>query len=155
MADTSKARASARSAARLGAVQALYQMDIAGADLADVLAEFGSVRLGEAFDDGECGEADFEFLKALVTGVLEQQREIDPLINERLAQGWKLARLDATLRAILRAGAYELKNRQDVPPRASISEYIDVAKAFFGGDEPKVVNGVLDNLAHAFEREGI
>ncbi len=155
MVDTSQARASARSAARLGAVQALYQMDIAGADLVDVLAEFGSVRLGEAFDDGECGEADFDFLKALVTGVLEQQREIDPLINERLAQGWKLSRLDATLRAILRAGAYELKNRQDVPPRASISEYIDVAKAFFGGDEPKVVNGVLDNLAHAFEREGI
>ena len=155
MADTSKERASARSAARLGAVQALYQMDIAGADLADVLAEFGSGRLGEAFEDGECGEADFEFLKALVKGVLDEQREIDPLINERLASGWKLSRLDATLRAILRAGAYELKNRKDVPPRASISEYIDVAKAFFGGEEPKVVNGVLDNLAHAFEREGL
>ncbi len=155
MADTKQSRAAARSAARLGAVQALYQMDIAGADLADVLAEFGSVRLGEAFDDGECGEADFEFLKVLVKGVLEQQRDVDPLINERLASGWKLARLDATLRAILRAGAYELKNRQDVPARVSISEYIDVAKAFFDGDEPKVVNAVLDKLAHAFDREGI
>lgn len=155
MADTAKERASARSAARLGAVQALYQMDIAGADLSDVLAEFGSGRLGEAFEDGECGQADFEFLKSLVKGVLAEQREIDPLINERLASGWKLSRLDATLRAILRAGAYELKHRPDVPPRASISEYIDVAKAFFGGEEPKVVNGVLDNLAHAFEREGL
>ena len=155
MSETPKTRASARSAARLGAVQALYQMDIAGADLADVLEEFGSARLGEAFEDGECGDADFEFLKALVRGVLEEQREIDPLINERLASGWKLSRLDATLRAILRAGAYELKNRRDVPPKASISEYIDVAKAFFGGEEPKVVNGVLDKLAHAFEREGI
>lgn len=155
MADTAQARASARSAARLGAVQALYQMDIAGADLADVLAEFGSVRMGEAFDDGECGEADFDFLKALVKGVLEQQRDIDPLINERLASGWKLSRLDVTLRAILRAGAFELKNRKDVPARASISEYIDVAKAFFHGDEPKVVNAVLDKLAHAFERDGL
>ena len=155
MVDTAKIQASSRSATRLGAVQALYQMDIAGADLADVLAEFGSVRLGEEFENGECGDADFDFLKALVRGVLEQQREIDPLINERLASGWKLSRLDTTLRAILRAGAYELKNRRDVPPRASISEYIDVAKAFFDGDEPKVVNAVLDKLAHEFEREGI
>ncbi len=155
MATNVKERAAARSAARLGAVQALYQMDIAHADLADVLAEFGSVRLGEHFEDGECGEADFEFLAALVRGVLEQQREIDPLINERLVEGWKLSRLDSTLRAILRAGAYELKNRQDVPARVSISEYIDVAKAFFDGEEPKVVNGVLDKLAHAFEREGV
>ncbi len=151
--DRIKLRAAERSAARLGAVQALYQMDIAKTDLSDVLAEFGSVRLGENFDGGECGEADFEFLSSLVRGVLDEQRTIDPLINERLAGGWKLSRLDATLRAILRAGAYELKHRTDVPARVAISEYIDVAKAFFdGGDEPKVVNGVLDKLAHEFER---
>ena len=147
--DHTKARAAERSAARLGAVQALYQMDIAKTDLSDVLPEFGSIRLGE---DGESGEADFEFLSSLVRGVLSEQRTIDPLINERLAEGWKLSRLDSTLRAILRAGAYELKHRQDVPARVSISEYIDVAKAFFEGDEPKVVNGVLDKLAHEFER---
>ncbi len=150
--DTATTRAAARSAARLGAVQALYQMDIAKTDLSDVLADFGSVRLGEDFDAGECGEADFDFLSSLVRGVLDEQRSIDPQINERLAGGWKLSRLDATLRAILRAGAYELKHRQDVPAKVAISEYIDVAKAFFDGEEPKVVNGVLDNLAHEFER---
>lgn len=149
------AKPSARSAARLGAVQALYQMDMAQTDLSDVLAEFASVRLGEEFDNGECGEADFDFLKNLVTGVVKQQAEIDPLINDHLATGWKLQRLDATLRAILRAGAYELKQRHDVPAKVAISEYIDVAKAFFSGDEPKVVNGVLDKLAHEFEREGV
>ncbi len=146
------ARAAARSAARLGAVQALYQMDIAQADLADVLAEFRAGRLGEKFEDGECGDADFEFLSALVKGVLAEQRTIDPQINDRLAGGWKLSRIDSTLRAILRAGAFELKHRQDVPARVTISEYIDLAKAFFDGDEPKVVNGILDKLAHAFER---
>ena len=147
--DQVKARAAERSAARLGAVQALYQMDIAKTDLSDVLPEFASIRLGE---DGESGEADFEFLSSLVRGVLSEQRTIDPLINDRLASGWKLSRLDSTLRAILRAGAYELKHRQDVPARVTISEYIDVAKAFFDGDEPKVVDGVLDKLAHEFER---
>ena len=152
MADGPKARAASRSAARLGAVQALYQMDIAQSDLADVLAEFGSTRMGEMFEDGECGDADFAFLSSLVRGVLEHQRTIDPDINDRLANGWKLSRIDSTLRAILRAGAFELKFRQDVPARVSISEYIDIAKAFFDGDEPKVVNGVLDKLAHAFER---
>lgn len=150
-----KAKPSARSAARLGAVQALYQMDIAHTDLSDVLAEFSSVRLGEEFDDGECGEADLDFLKNLVRGVVKEQLEVDPLINDHLASGWKLQRIDATLRAILRAGAYELKHRLDVPAKVAISEYIDVAKAFFSGDEPKVVNGVLDNLAREFGREGV
>ncbi len=152
MADAENPRAASRSAARLGAVQALYQMDIAQSDLSDVLAEFGSVRLGDEFENGECGDADFEFLSSIVRGVLDQQWTIDPLINERLAGGWKLSRIDSTLRAILRAGAYELKFRQDVPPRVAISEYIDVAKAFFDGEEPKVVNGILDKLAREFER---
>lgn len=145
-------RAAARSAARLGAVQALYQMDIAHTDLSDVLAEFSSVRLGESADDSDCVEPDFEFLRDIVIGVVDQQRAVDPVINEHLAEGWKLHRLDATLRAVLRAGAYELKHRHDVPVKVAISEYVDVAKAFFEGDEPKVVNGVLDNLARKFER---
>ncbi len=152
MSANAKARAAARSAARLGTVQALYQMDIAKSDLADVLAEFGSTRIGEDFADGKCGHADFEFFSSLVRGVVEEQSAIDTLIDERLAEGWKLSRIDFTLRAILRAGAYELKYRQDVPARVIISEYIEVAKAFFEGDQPGVVNGVLDALAREFKR---
>lgn len=151
--DTKPPRAMIRSAARLGAVQALYQMDIAHTDLSDVLTQFESIRLGEAADDSDNVDADFELLSALVTGVVAEQREIDPLISAHLATGWKLHRLDATLRAILRAGAYELKQRHDVPAKVAISEYIDVAKAFFDGEEPKVVNGVLDNLAREFHRD--
>lgn len=137
----------ARSAARLGAVQALYQMDIAGTDLADVLAEFGSVRLGETFENGECGEADFALLRDIVEGVVRDQRLIDQSVNAHLAPGWTLGRLDATLRAVLRAAAYEVLFRPDIPGRVTISEYVDVAHAFFDGDEPRVVNGVLDALA--------
>lgn len=137
----------ARSAARLGAVQALYQMDIAGTDLADVLAEFGSGRLGETFENGECGEADFTLLRDIVEGVVGDQRLIDRSINAHLASGWTLGRLDSTLRAVLRAAAYELLFRSDIPGRVTISEYVDVAHAFFDGEEPRVVNGVLDALA--------
>jgi transcription antitermination protein NusB len=137
-----------RSSARLGAVQALYQMDIAGTDFSEVLTQFGDGRIGEIFEDGECGEADFAFLKDIVEGVVREQREIDRQVDGHLAAGWTLGRLDSTLRALLRAGAYELMFRADVPARVTISEYIDVARAFFEGDEPGVVNGVLDALAH-------
>jgi transcription antitermination protein NusB len=136
-----------RSSARLGAVQALYQMDIAGTDFSEVLAQFGDGRIGEIFEDGECGEADFAFLKDIVEGVVREQREIDRQVDGHLAAGWTLGRLDSTLRALLRAGAYELMFRADVPARVTISEYIDVAHAFFEGEEPGVVNGVLDALA--------
>ena len=155
MTTNAKPGSAERSAARLGAVQVLYQMDIAHTDLADVLADFSSVRLGEEFENGECGDADFDFLKNLITGVVKEQADIDLVIDDHLAKGWKLQRLDATLRAILRAGAYELKQRHDVPVKVAISEYIDVAKAFFSGDEPKVVNGVLDKLARDFDRDGM
>ncbi|MGI9373674.1 MAG: transcription antitermination factor NusB [Hyphomicrobiales bacterium] len=150
-------RAATRSAARLGAVQALYQMDIAQTDLADVLAEFSSVvRLTGGPDaEEEAIEADIVFLTDIVRGVVGSQRDIDPLVDNHLATGWKLHRVDATLRAILRAGSYELRSRPDVPAKVSISEYIDVARSFFDGDEPKVVNGVLDKLAREFGREGI
>lgn len=142
----------ARSAARLGAVQALYQMDIAQADLADVLADYGSRRLGEAFENGECGPADFAFLKDLVETVVRDQKLIDRAVNAVLAEGWTLARLDTTLRAILRAGAAELIFRPDVPARVILNEYIELTLAFFGEDERGFVNGVLDRLAH--ERRG-
>jgi N utilization substance protein B len=136
-----------RSSARLGAVQALYQMDIAGTDISEVLAQFGSGRMGEVFEDGECGEADFEFLKDIVEGVVREQREVDRAVEDHLAATWTLGRLDSTLRALLRAGAYEILFRADVPARVTISEYVDVAHAFFEGEEPRVVNGVLDALA--------
>ncbi|MEM9472778.1 MAG: transcription antitermination factor NusB [Pseudomonadota bacterium] len=137
----------ARSASRLGAVQALYQMDIGGSELADVLADYGSGRLGVEFDDGQCGEADYGFLKAIVEGVVEDQVLIDTKINECLGQGWTLARLEATSRAILRAGGFELMFREDVPPKVTISEYVEVAKAFFSGSEPGFINASLDALA--------
>ncbi|HSM18979.1 MAG TPA: transcription antitermination factor NusB [Hyphomicrobiales bacterium] len=138
-----------RSSARLGAVQALYQMDIAGTDLSEVLAQFGAGRMGETFDDGECGVADFDFLKDIVEGVVREQHGIDRAVEDHLAAAWTLGRLDSTLRAVLRAGAYELMFRSDVPARVTITEYVDVAHAFFEAEEPRVVNGVLDALARA------
>jgi N utilization substance protein B len=136
-----------RTAARLGAVQALYQMDVVQAPVADVLAEFGSWRLGDDFEAGQCGPADFAFLRDIVTGVLREQLTIDPLINDALAEGWSLNRLDSILRAILRAGTFELAFRPDVPFKVIINEYVQVAGAFFADDEYRFVNGALDRLA--------
>jgi len=137
----------ARSAARLGAVQALYQMDLAGTDVGEVLAQFSSRAAGDAFDEGQCGPADFPFLKEVVDGVVREQRTIDPAVNRILDKSWPLARLDATLRAILRAAAYEIMFMENVPARVAINEYIDVAHAFFDDQEPKLLNGVLNTLA--------
>lgn len=146
-------RHQARSNSRLAAVQALYQMDVGGADIGDVIAEFRAARLGRAYD-GETAEeladdnpADADFFESIVRGVVEKQSEIDPAIDGALAKGWRLPRLDATLRAILRAGAFEIYGRSDVPPKAVINEYVTVAKAFFEKDEPRVANAVLDRLA--------
>ena len=137
----------ARSAARLGAVQALYQMDLAGTDVGEVLAQFSSRAAGDAFDEGQCGPADFPFLKEVVDGVVREQRTIDPAVNRLLDKSWPLARLDATLRAILRAAAYEIMFMENVPARVAINEYLDVAHAFFDEQEPKLLNGVLNTLA--------
>jgi len=139
--------ANRRGAARLSAVQALYQMDIGGATLDDVIAEFESHRLGQELDGVRYLNADAKFFRDIVSGVVANQRRLDPLIHAALAHGWPLVRIDATLRAILRCGALELTERDDVPARVVITEYVDVAKAFFDEDEPKVVNGVLDRLA--------
>lgn len=139
--------ANARGAARLAAVQALYQMEVGGAQLEDVLAEFETWRLGRDLDGVTYREADASFFRDLVSGVVHSQRTLDPMIHEALTAGWPLARLDVTLRAILRSAACELTERADVPARVVISEYVDVAKAFFSGDEPRIVNGVLDTLA--------
>ncbi len=137
----------ARSAARLGAVQALYQMDLAGTDVGEVLAQFSSRAAGDAFEEGQCGPADFGFLKEVVDGVVREQRTIDPILDRLLDTGWPLARLDATLRAILRAAAYEIMFMENVPTRVAITEYLDVAHAFFDEQEPKLLNGVLNTLA--------
>lgn len=139
--------ANKRSSARLAAVQALYQMEIAGSELGDVLAEFEAFRLGKEIDGLVFREADSVWFRDVLKGVVQEQRTIDPRIHTALAEGWPLKRIDVTLRAILRAGTWELMARKDVPAKVIISEYIDVAKAFFVEDEPRVVNGVLDRLA--------
>jgi N utilization substance protein B len=128
-------------------VQALYQMDLGGATVPDVLAEFQNHRLGKEIDGEQYRDADGAFFREIVTGVVDDQRALDPAIDAALAADWPLQRIDATLRAILRSGAFELAHRSDVPGRVVISEYVDVAKAFFEGEVPAMVNAVLDVLA--------
>jgi N utilization substance protein B len=139
--------ANQRGAARLGAVQALYQMDIGGAPLPFVIAEFEAHRLGSELEGKQLLPADVDFFRAIVSGVVEEQRQIDPIIHAALPPTWPLTRIDLTLRAILRCGVFELLSRRDVPARVAINEYVDVAKAFFSADEPGLVNGVLDRVA--------
>ena len=136
-----------RAAARLGAVQALYQMDLSGSDVGETLAQFSARASGDDFDAGQCGEADYKHLREVVDGVVREQKTIDPAVDLLLDKTWPLHRLDSTVRAILRAGAYELIFMARVPARVAISEYVDVADAFFGVEEPRFVNGVLDKLA--------
>lgn len=137
----------ARSQARLATVQALYQMDLAETDLVEVIEEFKQHRLGGSADGNGMVDADQEHFAQVLRGVVKRQREIDPMIDQQLATGWRLARIDSIVRAILRAATLELIELPEVPPRVIISEYIEVARAFFEGDEPKLVNGVLDQLA--------
>lgn len=142
-----RARPAERAAARLGAVQALYQMDLAGTDVGETLAQFSARGSGEDFEAGQCGEADYRHLREVVDGVVREQTAIDPVVDRILDPAWPLHRLDSTVRAIIRAGAYELMFMEKVPARVAISEYVDVADAFFGKEEPRFVNGVLDRLA--------
>ena len=139
--------ANQRGAARLAAVQALYQMDLGGTTLPEVVAEFETHRLGKEVDGEQYRVADAAYFRDIVEGVVAHQRELDPAIDIELATGWRLGRVDATLRAILRCGAFEIGHRKDVPARVIISEYVDVANAFFEGEVPGVVNGVLDSIA--------
>lgn len=140
-------RAQARSAARLAAVQALYQQQMEATPLARLLNEFHQHRLGMEIDDAQFAEAEVDFFDDIVSGVDARRAEIDALLAARLAEGWSLARLDKTMLQILRCGAYELIARVDVPAAAAIDEYVDVAKAFFDDREAKFVNGVLDAVA--------
>jgi len=142
-------RAERRSAARLAAVQALYQMDMAGTGLNDILAEFESHWIGREVEGEQYLPAEAAFFRDIVTGVVREQRALDPKIDEALSKSWPLKRIEAVLRAALRAGCYELVNRPDVPARAVVAEYADVAAAFVGREETGMVNAVLDQLARA------
>jgi N utilization substance protein B len=150
MAEPGKAggrRNAARSAARMAAVQALYQMELTNRDAASVAAEFIAHRLGAPIDGLDLSSADTGFFKDLLTGVVAQQSKVDNAIARVLAAGWTLERLDSILRALLRAGAYEIVLRPDVPARVTIDEYVEIARDFFEGEETKFVNGVLDAIA--------
>ena len=141
-------RSQSRSAARLAAVQALYQKDMEGTALARLLDEFHQHRLGREIEEGEhYAEAEVDFFDDVVRGVDARREEIDALITGRLAEGWSIRRLDKTMVQVLRAGTYELLARADVPVGSVISEYVDVAKAFFDDREAKFANGVLDAIA--------
>ena len=139
----------ARGSARLAAVQALYQMDLVQSDAGAVINQFIRHHFGHEVEGSYFDRADEPFFKDIVLGVVREQLDIDPLISRQLAEGWRLSRIDSILRAILRAATYELKDRKDIPFKVIINEYVDIAHAFFGGDEPGVVNGILDAVARA------
>jgi len=141
-----------RSVARLAAVQALYQMEVSSVGAEAVIREFGEHRFERDIDDLTLSGADEAFFADLVRGVVANQREVDAAVARRLAQNWRLERIDATVRAILRAGAYELTHRADVPTEVVIDEYVELAKSFFEGPEPGFVNGALDGVAQDVRR---
>jgi N utilization substance protein B len=140
------ARGDKRSVARLAAVQALYDMEISGKPVQQAVAEFESHWMNAAIDDVELKPAEEPFFRDLVAGVVQEQRLVDQKVDAALARGWPLKRVEAVLRAILRAGAYELIRRPDVPVRVVINEYVDVARAFYDGEEAGMVNAVLDSI---------
>jgi len=140
-------RSRSRSAARLAAVQALYQRDMEGTPLPKLLHEFHHHRLGATIEEVKYTDAEVDFFDDVVSGVDARLDEIDALIAARLSKDWSLARLDKPMRQILRAGAYELLARPDVPTASVISEYVDVAKAFYDKRETSFVNGLLDAVA--------
>jgi N utilization substance protein B len=142
----------ARSVARLAAVQALYQMEVSSAGAEAVIREFSEHRFDRDLEDMTLAGADEAFFADLVRGVVAHLGEVDKAVVRRLAQNWKLERIDATVRAILRAGAYELTHRADVPTEVVIDEYVELAKSFFEGPEPGFVNGALDGVAQDVRR---
>lgn len=144
---TTAKRSRSRSAARLAAVQALYQQEMEAIPVAQLLHQFHQHRLGATIEDAEYAEAEVDFFDDVVKGALARVEELDAAITAKLAAGWSLVRLDKPMKAILRAGAYELAARPDVPTASVISEYLDVAKAFYDARETGFVNGLLDALA--------
>lgn len=150
---SSSRAANKRGAARLAAVQALYQMDVSGSGLAETVAEYENHRLGREVDGEQYLAADAGWFRTIVAGVVAGQKKIDPAIQEALPPEWPLARLDMLLLAVLRAAVFELTQRRDVPARVVVNEYLDVAKAFFASEETGLVNRVLDRIGRA-ERPG-
>ncbi len=144
---TDQRKANKRGAARLAAVQALYQMDLASTGLNEILAEFEGHWLGSEVEGAQYRPAEAAFFRDIVGGVVREQTRLDPQIDAALNRGWPLKRIEAVLRAVLRAGAYELACRRDVPARVVMSEYVDVASAFVDQEETGMVNAVLDQLA--------
>jgi N utilization substance protein B len=137
----------ARAVARLTAVQALYQMEVSGVGVEAVVREFADHRFGGDLDGERLADADEALFAEIVRGVVVHQGDIDPAVVRRLAAGWRLERLDATVRAILRAGGFELMYRRDTPSEVVIDEYVDLANAFADPKEAAFVNGALDGLA--------
>lgn len=137
----------ARTVARLAAVQALYQMELGGEGVETVIAEFSDHRFDRDIEGEMLAEADEAFFAAMLRGVVEKQRDLDAAVTRRLAANWRLERLDATLRALLRCGSWELAERPDVPTEVVIDEYVELAKAFFDPAEAKFVNAALDGVA--------
>jgi N utilization substance protein B len=140
-------QANQRGAARLAAVQALYQMELSGTGVLEIVSEYENFRLGQEIDGEQYLKADPSWFRSIVSGVVRDQRALDPIIADSLIEGWPLSRLDATIRAILRAGVFEIIERKDVPTAVIVSEYVEIAHAFFQEDEPKLVNAVLDSVA--------
>lgn len=140
-------KANKRGAARLAAVQALYQMDLAGTGFNDIVAEFESHWLGGEVEGAQYMPAEAAYFRDIVGGVVREQRSLDPMIDAALNRGWPLKRIETVLRAVLRAGAYELAHRPDVPARVVTTEYVDIAAAFVDDEETGMVNAVLDQLA--------
>ena len=145
--DKGERKANRRGAARLAAVQALYQMDVAGTGIVDILAQFESHWIGREIEGDQYLPAEAAYFRDLVQGVIADQRTLDPMIDAALEKGWPLKRIETIIRAALRAGAYELDKKPDVPARVVVSEYVDVAHAFVDRDEVGMVNAVLDQLA--------
>lgn len=136
-----------RAAARLAAVQALYQMDVASKGLNEVFAEFESFWMGQTIEGVEYEKADSALFRDIVQGVLEDQRNIDRTTDAALSDKWPLRRVEAVMRAVLRGATFELKSRPDIPARVVITEYVDVAAAFLASDETGMINAVLDHIA--------
>ena len=141
-------RGEKRAAARLAAVQALYQMDLTGKGVADILAEFETFWIGREIEGETYLPAERSLFRLIVEGVLAHQRQLDPKIDQLLSDGWPLKRIESVMRATLRAGAFELMIGKDVPVKVVISEYVNIAHAFFDREEVNMVNAVLDRLGH-------
>jgi len=145
---TSHSRGEKRSAARLAAVQALYQMDLTGKGLHEIFAEFESFWMGKEIEGETYLPAEGRLFRQVVEGVLDNQLVLDPKIDQLLTEGWPLKRIESVMRAALRAGAFELMFRPDVPVKVVISEYVNITDAFFDREEVNMVNAVLDRLGH-------